>query len=185
MSYMKIKRVIGLVVLLIVAGVAPASVPVALANNNYCEQDLPVPICDNIQAPPGNKVVFRAFAVGVQRYRWNGASWDFVEPVATLYADANHNVKVGIHYAGPTWESVLGGKVVAARLQSCSPDPTAIPWLLLQTVSASGPDIFGSVTYIQRVNTKGGLTPTADGSTIGALADVPYTAEYYFYRAKI
>ena len=63
-------------------------------------------------------------------------------------------------------------------------DPTAIPWLLLQTVSTDGNDILSSVTYIQRVNTKGGLTPTAPGSTTGAVADVPYTAEYYFFRAK-
>jgi hypothetical protein len=129
-------------------------------------------------------VVFHAYAIGAQRYRWNGGGWDFVEPVATLYADANYHVKVGIHYAGPTWESVIGGKVVATRLESCSPDPAAIPWLLLQTVSTDGNDILSSVTYIQRVNTKGGLTPTAPGSTTGAVADVPYTAEYYFFRAK-
>jgi hypothetical protein len=163
---------------------APASASVAQADDSARRQDLLAPGCENIQAPPGNRIAFRAFAVGVQRYRWNGASWDFVEPVATLYADANYNVKVGSHYAGPTWESNIGGKVVATRLESCSPDPAAIPWLLLQTVTTDGNDILSSVTYIQRVNTKGGLTPTAPGSTIGAVAEAPYTAEYYFYRAK-
>ena len=177
MRYKKINRVIALVVMLIVAGVAPA----ARANINYTAQDLPTPTCDNIKVPAGNKAAFRVFAVGVQRYRWNGSGWDFVEPVATLYADSKHNVKVGSHYAGPTWDSILGGKVAATRLQSCSPDPTAIPWLLLQATSADG--VLSPVTYIQRVNTKGGLTPTAAGATIGALADVPYTADYYFYRA--
>jgi hypothetical protein len=122
--------------------------------------------------------------VGVQRYRWNGASWDFVEPVATLYADANYRVKLGVHYAGPTWESVTGGKVVATRVAGCTPDPTAIPWLLLKTVSTDGTGIMNLVTYIQRVNTKGGLTPTAPGASTGAIADVPYTTEYYFYRAS-
>jgi hypothetical protein len=47
-----------------------------------------------------------------------------------------------------------------------------------------GPGIFARTTYIQRVNTKGGLAPTAPGTSIGAIAEVPYTAEYYFYRAR-
>ena len=120
----------------------------------------------------------------MQIYRWNGTSWAFVEPVATLFSDADYHEKVGTHYLGPTWESNSGSKVVAARLTGCTPDPTAIPWLLLQTVSTDGPGIFGSVTYIQRVNTKGGLAPTAPGVSIGTVAEVPYTAEYYFYRAR-
>jgi hypothetical protein len=175
---------IGAALLCMGLWIAPASAPVAQANDGARAQGQLAPGCENIQAPPGNRVVFHAYAIGVQRYRWNGGGWDFVEPVATLYADANYHVKVGIHYAGPTWESVIGGKVVATRLESCSPDPAAIPWLLLQTVSTDGNDILSSVTYIQRVNTKGGLTPTAPGSTTGAVAEVPYTAEYYFFRAK-
>ncbi|MBA3713055.1 MAG: DUF3455 domain-containing protein [Pyrinomonadaceae bacterium] len=185
MRYMKVKRVIRLVVLLAVAGLALPSIPAARAgdNNNHAP-DLPSPLCDNIEAPLGNRVASHVYAVGVQLYRWNGTSWVFVEPVATLFADANYHKKVGIHYAGPTWESNSGSKVVATRLASCSPDPTAIPWLLLQTVSTDGPGMFNSVTYIQRVNTKGGLAPTAPGVSIGAVAEVPYAAEYYFYRAK-
>jgi Protein of unknown function (DUF3455) len=182
MRNMRLKRVIGLVLLLTVA---LASVPAARAvNNNHQGPDLPSPLCDSLQVPPGNKLAFRVYAVGAQVYRWNGTSWVFVEPVATLYADANYHEKVGIHYAGPTWQSNMGSKVVATRLASCSPDPTAIPWLLLQTVSTEGPGIFNSMTYIQRVNTRGGLAPTASGSSIGAVAEVPYTTEYYFYRAK-
>ena len=40
-------------------------------------------------------------------------------------------------------------------------------------------------TYIQRVNTTGGLAPTSgcDASTVGTVAKVPYTADYYFYKA--
>lgn len=182
MRNMKLKRVIGLVLLL---AVALASIPAARANNGGRVPDLPSPLCDSVQVPSENKVTFfRLYAVGAQIYRWNGTTWTFVEPVATLYADANYHDKVGIHYVGPTWESNGGSKVVATRLASCAPDATAIPWLLLQTVSTDGPGIFGSVTYIQRVNTKGGIAPTAPGSSIGAVAQVPYAAEYHFYRAK-
>jgi len=184
MRYMKMKHIIGLIVLLTVAGSSLGSIPAARAGANNHTPDLPSPLCDSIQAPSGNKLAFRLYAQGVQIYRWNGTSWGFVEPVATLFADANYHVKVGAHYAGPTWESNGGGKVVAARVEGCSPDPAAIPWLLLQTTSTDGPGIFSPVTYIQRVNTKGGLAPTAPGSSIGAVAQVPYTTEYYFYRAS-
>jgi Protein of unknown function (DUF3455) len=181
MRYMEIKRVIRLIVLLAVAGIAVASIPAARAANYNHTLDLPSPLCDSLQVQPGNKVAFRVYAIGVQRYRWNGASWDFVEPVATLYADSNYRVKVGTHYAGPTWESILGGQVVATREASCSPDPASIPWLLLRATSADG--VLSPVTYIQRVNTKGGLTPTAPGASTGVIAEIPYTTDYYFYRA--
>jgi hypothetical protein len=167
---------------LLFAGVclAYSSVLTVGAKDNNFGPELP-PACGSIQVPAGNKVALRVYAVGVQRYRWNGASWDFVEPVAILYADSNYRVKVGTHYAGPTWDSILGGKVVAAREASCSPDPASIPWLLLRTTSADG--ILSSVTFIQRVNTKGGLAPIAPGASTGVIAEIPYTTEYYFYRA--
>lgn len=184
MSYLKTKRIIGLVLLLAIAGLALASMPAAQAGDNNRVPELPSPVCDNAEVPQGNRLAFRAYAVGVQIYRWNGTGWVFVEPVATLFADADYTEKVGIHYGGPTWEHNNGSKVVATRLESCSPEPTAIPWLLLQTLSTEGTGVFSRVTYIQRVNTTGGLAPTAAGTSIGAIAQIPYTAEYYFYRAR-
>lgn len=191
MHIMKTRIVITLVLLFAIAGLTLASTSTIRATDdngiigaNSQTPDLPSPVCDNIEVPQGNRLALQVYATGVQRYRWDGASWVFVEPVATLYADANYHGKVGIHYGGPTWESNSGSKVVAARLEGCSPDATAIPWLLLQTTSTDGPGIFSRVTYIQRVNTRGGLAPAAPGSTVGAIADVPYTTEYYFYRAR-
>jgi hypothetical protein len=184
MRHLKVKRLITLALLLAAVGLALPSIPAAqAAGDNRRQPDLP-PLCYSLEAPAGNKVSSHAYAVGVQIYRWNGASWTFVEPVATLYDDSGYHEKVGTHYLGPTWESNSGSKVAAARLTACTPDPTAIPWLLLQTVSTDGPGIFNSVTYVQRVNTRGGLAPTAPGSSIGAVAEVPYSAEYFFYRAK-
>jgi hypothetical protein len=145
------------------------------------EPDLP---CSEVRVPAGNKVAFRAYAIGVQVYRWNGAAWDFVAPVAKLYADANYNGKIATHYAGPTWESNSGSKVVATRDNGCDPDLTAISWLRLRKVSTEGPGILAEVTFIQRVNTTGGLRPTVPGTVVGSEAKVPYTAEYYFYRKE-
>jgi hypothetical protein len=40
-------------------------------------------------------------------------------------------------------------------------------------------------TYIQRISTTGGLAPTADcnADRAGSTEDVPYTADYYFWKA--
>ena len=158
-----------------------ASISVARASEDNRAPDLPSPLCDRLQVQ-GGRVAFHVYALGVQIYRWNGASWVFVAPAARLFADAEYHGEVGIHYAGPTWESHSGGKVIASRVESCAPDPTAIAWLLLQKVSSEGPGIFDRVTYIQRVNTAGGLPPSGPGPFVGAEEEVPYTAEYYFYR---
>lgn len=140
--------------------------------------------CEKLQAPAGSKLAFHVYAVGVQIYRWSGATWSFVGPSAELSADPEGNSTVGIHYAGPTWESNSGGKVVGAVVDRCTPDSNSIPWLLLRAVSTEGPGVFHRVTHIQRVNTVGGNPPTAPGSVIGEEARVPYTTEYFFYRAQ-
>jgi Protein of unknown function (DUF3455) len=138
--------------------------------------------CPRLHVEVGNKLAFHVYAEGVQIYRWDGTSWTFVGPEAMLFADAGFDGVVGLHYAGPTWESNSGSKVVGAVNERCTPDPEAIPWLLLRRVSSQGPGIFERVTFIQRLNTAGGLAPTDPGVSVGETARVPYTAEYFFYR---
>jgi hypothetical protein len=139
--------------------------------------------CPDLAPPAGSKLTFHVYAEGVQIYRWNGTSWTFVAPDAALYADAGGKGLVGTHYAGPTWESLSGSKVVGAVQKRCTADPDAIQWLLLGAVSQEGPGIFSRVDFIQRVNTTGGVAPTTNGTSVGQEAGVPYTTEYYFYRA--
>ena len=146
--------------------------------------ELPSPVCDEVNAPDGQRVSAHVYALGVQIYRWSGTNWVFVAPEATLFADPCYAWEVGIHYAGPTWESGSKSNVVGARLQGASPDPTAIPWLLLRAVSTQGPGPFDGTTFIQRVSTTGGLAPGRAGSLVGEEVSVPYTAEYFFYRAQ-
>jgi hypothetical protein len=139
--------------------------------------------CEVLQVPRGHKVHFWAYAEGVQIYRWNGTSWAFVAPEAVLYAGESEWFPFGIHYAGPTWESVGGSYVVGAVLERCTADPDAIPWLLLEAVENGGHGIFRRVTYIQRINTVGGLAPAEPGEFVGEEARVPYSADYVFYRS--
>ena len=136
-------------------------------------------VCQNLQVPAESKLAFQVFAEGVQIYRWNGTSWIFVAPEAALFANARAEGTVGIHYAGPTWESVSGSKVVGTVIDRCTPDPDAIPWLLLRAVFSEGPGIFHRVTFIQRVNTVGGNAPTDPCDFPDEVARVPYTTEYF------
>jgi hypothetical protein len=138
--------------------------------------------CQDLQVPAGSKLVFRVYGKGVQIYHWNGTSWSFDGPLAVLSADEGGRSTVGIHYSGPTWESVSGSKVVGTVLERCTADPNSVAWLLLAAVSTEGPGIFQRVTFIQRINTVGGNAPSDPGSATGEEARVPYTTEYLFYR---
>jgi hypothetical protein len=144
---------------------------------------LPAPACDEVNVPAGNRVTSHVYALGVQIYRWSGTNWVFIAPEAALYADSCYEREVGIHYAGPTWEADDGSKVVGARLAGCTPYRGAIPWLRLGATSEPQRGRFARLAFVQRVNTVGGTTPSEAGSFVGDEARVPYTAEYYFYRA--
>ena len=165
--------------------------PMQLGNDNRAPE---VPA--SLQVPAGNKVSFHTYAIGVQIYAATasatsptGFAWTFQAPEAVLF-DADGNV-VGIHYAfaGPTrpaWESESGSRVVGARtVPPVTVTSNAIPWLILSAVPTNtvGPGIFARTTYIQRVNTTGGLAPATAPTALGQEARVPYTAEYFFFRA--
>ena len=139
--------------------------------------------CDELAAPAGSTLVFHVYAEGVQIYEWNGATWAPRGPSASLYADAAGTAAVGTHYAGPTWESNSGSLVVGRLNTPCEVGSADIPWLLLDGLRSEGAGVFNGVTSIQRVNTVGGRAPTAPGY-LGEVRRVPYTAEYFFYRAR-
>lgn len=68
-------------------------------------------------------------------------------------------------------------------------DPKAVAWLLLDVVGSqdgpTGGDKLTDTTFIQRLNTAGGLAPSTGCSSltdVGNQAFVPYTADYFFYK---
>ena len=84
MRSIKTKFITGLALLLMAVGIALASTPAVRPADNNPPLELPSPICDSLQVPVGNVLAFRMYARGVQIYRWNGSSWQFVAPSATL-----------------------------------------------------------------------------------------------------
>jgi len=148
----------------------------------------------SIQVPDGNKVILHTYAKGVQVYictqdpkDTSNYTWVLKEPVADLYADSAYKNPVGKHYfsggKNPTWDNTDGSKVIGIKMaQVNSPDGNGIPWLLLRAAFPTGKGVFSPVTFVQRVNTKGGKAPiVANKDLKGQLAKIPYTAEYLFY----
>ena len=138
--------------------------------------------CPALVAPVGSTLVFHGFGIGVQIYHWNGTSWGAATPAATIYADAGGQGEVASHFAGPSWQSNSGSKVVGTVANRCTVDPASIQWLSLTAVP-SGDGLFAKVTFIQRLNTVGGNSPSTAGTVIGQEARIPYTADYLFYDA--
>ena len=141
---------------------------------------------DRIQVPAGNEPFLRAHAIGAQVYACtataDGPKWQFVEPQAVLFDD--HHRLLGFHFAGPTWQTRDGSQVKAAKVDGVTVDPTAIPWLLLKQTSTT-PGRLGATSYVQRLNTRGGLEPAASKcstTTVGNERKVLYTADYRFWR---
>lgn len=183
MNIMKIKQIIGTAAMLSVIALGHASITLALSLDETLQPPVLPAGCEQLAPPAGHELAYKVYAVGVQIYRWNGTAWAFVAPEAGLFANQNFRGLVGSHYGGPTWETNSGSLVVSSGTTAipCTPDATAIPWLRLTAVTSSGPGILEGVTYIQRINTVGGIRPAA-GTVVGEEARIPYTTEYYFYK---
>ena len=175
---------------------APATVLAALAVGlpglaQAGPPEPPVPTA--VVVPEGHKLFLVGHAVGAQIHECipaaTGYRWRFVGPRADLYADSGN--LLATHFAGPRWQARDGSTILAALDGdgTVTVDPTAIPWLRLRVTSAiSGADgdRLAATTYIQRLNTTGGLAPapdTCNAATVGQVAEIPYTADYAFWKA--
>ena len=142
---------------------------------------------------PANQVLsLETQAAGVQIYECKASKddpqrfdWVFKAPEAELFDNAGK--RIGRHFAGPTWESNDGSKVVGkVRAQYKSPDLNSVTWLLLSAKSTSGNGLFSKIRSIQRVLTAGGKAPAGgcNQAQLGKEMRVPYKAVYYFYTAR-
>ncbi len=153
--------------------------------------------CPNPTTPPGTKCPASGFA------------FMLFTPEATLFGD--NEKQVITHYFSPnlnpippevegtiraTWQDSHDTSTVwaaASAMATHATDPQfvkagAVAWLLLPVVgSQSGPigsNKLGPTTFIQRVNTSGGLAPSTGCDSladVGREAFQPYTADYFFY----
>jgi hypothetical protein len=167
----------------------------------------PPPVPRNIQVPAGNKAFLEGDAIGTQDYiclpSGSGFAWTFFGPQATLFDD--HDKQIITHFLSPnpfeggtprvTWQdsedtSTVWAVVIAQSSDPAFVQPGAIPWFLLKVVGAqdgpTGGDKLSKTTFIQRLNTSGGVAPSTGctlSTDVGKMALVPYTAAYFFYKA--
>lgn len=166
-----------------------AAVAVSLASVAAHAADVPAAV----QVPAGNKVFMNTFAMGQITYECKEKAdakgqyaWTFKIPFAYLY-DTDRNM-IGRYYGSPkgaTWEANDGSKVIGKQL-AISPNPGAIPLQLVQNNGTEGSGAMNKVSFIQRLDTKGGTAPTSacDAGKAGKQELVTYSADYIMWTAQ-
>jgi hypothetical protein len=148
--------------------------------------DVPEPV----RVPEGHKVAMTAVGAGTLTYECkpkatdaSAFEWSFVGPTATL-KDAKTQKEIGKYYGGPTWESMDGSKVTGKQVAIAPAAAGNIPLQLVKAEPAIGNGSMQGITYIQRVNTQGGVAPAdaCNASMAGIKKTVPYQADYVFYK---
>ena len=142
----------------------------------------------------------------------SGVGYVLFTPRATLFKD--NDEQITSHFFSPnpfetntnpavvadgmiraTWQHSRDTSTVWAKVvpSGSSTDPAfvasgAVAWLLLEKVGAedgpTGGDTLTATTFIQRLNTSGGVAPSTGCTSpadVGNQAFAPYTADYFFY----
>ena len=125
-----------------------------------------------------------------------GTQFQIITHFQSINENPNANATLPVPRSGnATWQSSLDSSRVwmvkrngidaGSDAESC-PNTGSIQCLLLQSVGnrkgPTGGNLLAKTTFIQRLNTSGGATPTT-ACTVGQTQLVPYTADYFFYRA--
>jgi len=178
---LRARRLLGIGLL---AGMAAAAPATAIAGP-------PAPdVPSKIRVEDGHKPFLIGHATGVQIYgckaAGDGFAWSLLAPSADIRDDQGHLLMT--HYGGPTWEARDGSLAKARRDDGVNVDPTAIDWLRLAVTSATAGadgDRLAAATWIQRINTTGGVMPpagTCHADAVGSVEEIPYTADYVFWK---
>jgi len=149
-----------------------------------------------ITPPAGNSRFLAGHALGAQGYiclpTGSGASWTVnnARPEATLFTNIGKAVQIVTHFLSPDTNP---NKFAPSPLPFGSPtwqssfDSSKVWGQPLDAIPAgSGGKTMTKTTYIQRLNTNAGSAPASGCSVpadVGKQTLVPYSADYYFFRA--
>jgi hypothetical protein len=184
---------------------------VSLPQLAHAQDTISPPIVpDGLGVEEGNEVFLLGRGVGTQNYvcahcdptKANcplGVAFTLFTPQATLFNDQGEQLIT--HFSSPnpieggtvrvTWQDSRDTSSVWAKLvKAVMVKDDAIAWVLLNvkdTGTLAGPtgDRMTKTTFIQRVNTVGGLAPAGEcvsSADLGRQAFVPYRADYFFYK---
>ena len=184
----------------------------ALPSAAHAQIVTPPPVPTGLEVSAPNEPFLLGRGVGTQNYECQPAAsvgrvaWTLFTPQATLFSDQQEQLTTHFFSPNPfepsptpfangpvrvTWQDSRDTSIVWAKLTgSAMVSPNAIPWLRLQMtgvqVGPTGGGTLAVTTFIQRLNTVGGLAPATGcniPTDVGRKAFVPYTADYFFYKA--
>jgi hypothetical protein len=176
----------------------------ALSQAAHAQTVTPPVVPASIEVPAPNEAFLLGHAFGTQNYVCQPAAslgrvaWTLFTPQATLFSDEKEQLTTHFFSPNPvegsivraTWEDSADTSTVWARaIAAATVDSNAIAWVLLETVGTrvgpAGGHVLSGTTFIQRVNTRGGLAPSTGcdvPTDVGRKAFIPYTADYVFYK---
>jgi hypothetical protein len=163
------------------AGVAPAPAPSEQPSRPS------LGLFTRIRAPSEAEPILELAATGVQIFRCepdkDGFHWAFRLPEAEL-RDARGQV-VAHHGANYSFEHVDGSRLIGTIVgYDSAPSDDSVHWLLLRTQSY-GQGEFEKATYVQRVDTSGGMPPAqCAADQANQILRVPFSAKFIFYRPR-
>ena len=154
----------------------------------YNQSSLPAAV----QVPTGNALLIETAHKGEIQYQCrikagtdNQAAWFFVGPDARITNRMGKDI--GRYYGPPaTWDATDGSSVVGAQLAVTPNGADNIPLQLVKINASRGNGQFTGTTFVQRVNTKGGVAPQSP-CTVASLGNtkfVPYQSDYIFWKAN-
>ena len=170
------------------------------------------PVPATLEVEDGNEPFLIGRGVGTQNYECQPVesvgrvNWVLFTPQATLFDDRNEQLTTHFFSPNPrenglvraSWQdsrdtSSVWGAVVESSTDVNFVKADAIAWLLLDVINTgaqagpTGGERLSKTTFIQRVNTEGGLAPStgcARPTDAGKRRFVPYQADYVFFRSS-
>jgi hypothetical protein len=176
----------------------------ALPRTAHAQTVTPPPVPPGLEVIAPNQAFLVGHAIGTQNYvcqptgPLGRVGWVLFTPQATLSDDQENQLITHFFSPNPeepnvvraTWEDSRDTSMVWAKATgSATVDPDAIAWVRLEVVGTrpgpTGGNALTVTTFIQRLNTTGGLAPATGCdvlSDVGHKAFMPYTADYFFYK---
>lgn len=153
----------------------------------YSQASLPAAV----QVPAGHRVALETVGTGQITYACRAKKdvagafeWAFVGPDAKLMN--RQGQQVGTYFGPPaTWASRDGSWLTATQVAVAPAAAGSIPLQLVKADDAMGKGAMQGVTYIQRVDTRGGVAPAmvCGAEQLGRKEVVSYQADYIFWKA--
>jgi hypothetical protein len=138
-----------------------------------------------IKVPDGHQPVLRLAGRGVQVFRCElreGAHvWAFRLPEAELIDE--RGIVVARHGANFSFEHTDGSRLLGTVVASdAAPRDDNLRWLLM-SARAFGTGALAGISYVQRVNTTGGMPPArCEPKQLNQLLRVDFSADFVFWR---